>query len=458
MPIVLPQRNTSEKIRRTINLNNYQDSFIFDDSFKYKFLKSGWATGKSLCLILAVIRQCEMYPNNLGVIYRKEATDLRDSTIKQFEELTGMRVDSSRNVEFGNKSCLMFRHKEDIFGTVQNINMGFAGIEEHAELDTDELFYLLFGRLRRENTGLRFFSVGNANGHNWVYKIKQNGVYDLEKDPERKHRLDLHLSATTYENAHNLPPEFISSLIVLKNSKPHFYNRFVMNSDEEADNADIIINPTDIYRAVGKELNTIPPYKRIVSIDVSRFGDDKTVCYAIENNEMLAKDEWEKKSTMETVGRAVLFAKKHKITSFAIDEIGVGGGVADRLAELGNHVIYVNASERASGSMYYNRRAEIYQKGADLFANGMVSILASDTDLIEQLSWAKYKTVKSNGVYQVEAKEDIKKRYKRSSDNADAFLNGLWALPQAKEIKQMDKYERSFLKIRNDRMNEAVYV
>ena len=431
-----------ESFIRKIKLNSYQDKFIFDDKHKYIFLKSGWATGKSMCLILACVSQCEKYPKNLGIVYRKEATDLRDSTIKQFEDLTGRKVSSHGSYEFPNGSTILFRHEENL-GTVQNVNLGFAGIEEHAEIDSDNLFFTLFGRLRRDNTGLKLYSVGNANGHNWVYKIKQNGLYD-PSDTKKENRLDLHLEATTFDNSHNLPKSFIDSLQVLKVNKPHFYNRFVMNSDEESDSADLIISVESITKAMGRELYIIPPIKKVVSIDVSRYGDDKTVFIAIENNCELEKQVHEKKSTMETVGLALAFAKKHQIDSFAVDEIGVGGGVADRLAELEKDVIFVNAAERKDvRTDCYNRRAEIYLHGAELFNDGKVSILKSDVELAEQLSWAKYKTIKSNGVYQVEPKDDIKARYGRSPDDADAFLNGLWALPQVKPSIKVDKYIKS---------------
>ena len=412
---------------------------------RYPAYVSAWATGKTLAGIGRAMYLSENYPKNLGMIFRREYVDLRDSTVKDFEEYTGLTVNSEREVKLPNDSTIMFRHLEEM-NNIQNVNLGWFWIEQAEEMETDEQFFKLFGRLRR-NVGYQSgFITANTNGHNWIYKLwKMNNLEG-----------SVLYEAKTLDNAHNLSKDYIDSLEILKLKRPNIYKRFVENSWEEADVTDIIINPTDVIRAIDKQLNIVPPYKRIVSIDVSRFGDDKTVCYAIENNAMLAKDEWEKKSTMESVGRAVLFAKKHDIKSFAVDEIGVGGGVADRLAELGYQVISVNASERSSGSMYYNRRAEIYQKGSELFANGMVSIDKDDTDLIEQLSWAKYKTVKSNGVYQVEAKEDIKKRYGRSPDNADAFLNGLWALPQAKEVKQMDKYEKSFLNIRSERYGRDV--
>lgn len=421
-----------------IKLLPYQDRFVFDDEHKYHFLKAGWATGKSMSLILACARQCELYPDNLGVIYRKEAVDLRDSTIRQFEQMTGIKVDSTRQAKFKNGSVLMFRHKEDIFGTVQNINLGFAGIEEHAEIESDDLFYLLFGRLRRKDTGLKIFSVGNACGHNWVYKIKMNGIYDQGK------RMDLHLSATTHENAENLPSEFIKSLETLKVKKPKYYDRFVMNSDNESD-IDVIIQPEWIQAATRRDLIPQVPIKRVVSIDVARYGDDKTIFYALENNIVIGREEHEKKSTMEVVGLAQLFARKHKnINTFAVDEIGVGAGVADRLQELEKKIIFVNSSKKSNqNDKYYNLRAEIYSYGAEILEAGRAEIQPDDQDLIEQLSWAKYKTIKSNGVYQVESKDDIKERYGRSPDNADCYLNGLWALQDGSCIvKEQDKYAR----------------
>jgi hypothetical protein len=145
----------------------------------------------------------------------------------------------------------------------------------------------------------------------------------------------------------------------------------------------------------------------------------------------------------------MIFSKKHgEIESFAVDEIGVGGGVVDRLRELGKHVIPVNASEREPGAGYYNRRAEIYSRGADMFRDGLVQLMPTDQEAIEELVWAKYKTVKSSGQFQVEAKEDIKKRYGRSPDHADALLIGLWAMGQAKVYFKPDQYERARLKAR----------
>jgi hypothetical protein len=321
-------------------------------------------------------------------------------------------------VDLPNGSIIMFRHLEEM-NNIQNINLGWFWIEQAEEIETDEPFFKLFGRLRRKNIPQSGFITANTNGHNWIYKLWK--LRNLEGG--------ILYEATTKDNAHNLDPKFLESLETLKSKKPKLYNRFVLNSWDEGDTIDIIIQPAWVEEATKRELSRVSPVRSLISIDVARYGDDKTIFYAIANNEVIGREEHEKKSTMEVVGLASRFAKKHNTANFAVDEIGVGAGVADRLQELGGKVIFVNSSAKSiDPDNYYNLRAEIYSKGADAFEAGRVKIQADDQDLIEQLSWAKYKTIKSNGVYQVEAKEDIKKRYGRSPDNADCLLNGLWAL------------------------------
>jgi len=103
--------------------------------------------------------------------------------------------------------------------------------------------------------------------------------------------------------------------------------------------------------------------------------------------------------------------------------------------------VFVNSSRESHfKDRFYNLRAEIYQYGADELEAGRVQIQSDDVELQEQLSWAKYKAIKSSGVFQVEAKDDIKKRYGRSPDNADAFLAGLWAMKQANVVVKKDRW------------------
>lgn len=463
----------------TIQLNPYQDDFIFTEA-PYPAIVTAWGTGKTMAAIIKAMDLSQQHPGNLGIVFRKEFVDLRDSTCRDFEDYTGLKINSQREVQLPNGSLIMFRHLEEM-NNIQNVNLGWFWIEQAEELETDDQYFKLFGRLRRAGMPHTGFITANTAGHNWIWSLwKQGGLTEKIKElvaanPELfAHIKDKNLTdlsplfeAQTKDNAHNLPPAYLAGLEILRTTKPNIYRRFVLNSWEEGDAIDIIIRPEHVRACVGRSLpSTTSEVRRIISIDVARYGDDKAVLKAIEDYAELESQEHEKKSTMELVGLAVMMARKHGIVpaekdeddnllkpgqgGFAVDEIGVGGGVADRLYELGYSVIFVNAAERKDVRIgCFNRRAEIYLNGAELMEAGRASILPSDKNLIEQLSWVKYKTIKSNGIYQVESKDDIKKRVMRSPDDADAFLNGLWALPQVKPLQRAaDRYERKFLKLR----------
>lgn len=420
-----------EENDRVFRLIVPQSRFILSKK-RYPAYVAAWGTGKTTAGIGRLMRLAE-YPNNLILVGRKEFTDLKDSTIKDFEDYTGLKVDSQRECKLSNGTIIMFRHLEELHN-IQNINLGAFWIEQAEELETDGIFFKLHGRLRRNVPERSGFLTANTNGHNWIYKLwkaqKDDADYDLHE-------------ATSFDAEGHLPADTLDSWRKLEHKAPKVYARFVLNSWDEADTQDIIIQPEWVRAACNRDLNVTPPFRKIASLDVARYGDDANVIYGLENFKPLGKEKWEKKSTMETVGRAALFMKKHGIEAIAVDEIGVGGGVADRLEELGYQVIFVNASEKAAGSGYYNRRAEIYDNGARKLQEGLVELDVTDTELCEQLSWAKYKTIKSNGSFQVEAKDDIKERYGKSPDEADAWLNGVWALPQVRMVTKQDKYARN---------------
>lgn len=416
---------------RVVRLKPFQDKFIFSEA-RYPCLTSAWGTGKTMSLIEKIRIAAEKYPNNLIMFLRKEFVDLRDSTIKDWNENTGVTVGSSRDAHFPNNSIVMFRHGSELLGNnLNNMNLGAFAIEQGEELESDEVFFKLQGRLRRKGVAHFGAVIANTNGHNWIYKLwksRKDSDYPL-------------FEANSFDNADILPEKTVEDWKKLEHMKPKTFRRFVMNSWDDTDAIDLVIDPEWIKNSVNKNVWIQHPIKKVISIDVARYGDDKTVFYALESGQddayrTLAKETHEKKSTMEIVGRAVLFGQKLGIKAFAVDEIGVGSGVVDRLKELEYQVIPVNSSERSSDpDKYYNTRAEIYGKGAILFQNSKVSTLIDDEQLHEELSWAKYKVIKSNGLIQIEAKEDIKARYAKSPDNADAFLNGLWALRRVREEK-----------------------
>ena len=76
-------------------------------------MTAGWATGKSLCGILRGVYLSERFAGNVGVVFRKEYVDLKDSSMSDFEKYTDWRVNrSTKDVILPNKSRILFRHLE----------------------------------------------------------------------------------------------------------------------------------------------------------------------------------------------------------------------------------------------------------------------------------------------------------------------------------------------------------
>jgi phage terminase large subunit len=246
--------------------------------------------------------------------------------------------------------------------------------------------------------------------------------------------------ANTFDNESNLEQSFLDSLYVLEKEKPKLYNRMVLNSDDEDDVSDQIIPESDIRAAIGRKPWYMVEIKKIIAMDVARYGDDKTVLYALRNNMWEDQEVYELKNTMETSGYAMRFMKKFEINDIVVDSCGLGAGVVDRLREQSVNVIECNSASQASDpTRWRNLRAEMWEHAADLFREGKVS-LPNDPELINELTIVRYKTIESNGRLQVESKEEIKKRLGKSPDKADAFVMGLWAIDKVESAEVQDAW------------------
>jgi hypothetical protein len=238
---------------KEINPLPAQADFITSKA-RFPALVAGWGYGKTLALILKALIDSENYADNLGLVVRKEYTDLKDSTMRDFERYTGLTIGTDKNVvivnpDTGAKSTIMFRHGREL-DVLQNVNLGWAVIEQAEEFDTDEQFQMLRGRTRREGVPHWVAISGNKRGHNWIWKIwtkkdvkppSEEAILSIMKDSGLS-REDVLTAfdpaqyqlweATSYDNPH-LPPDFIRDIARMKIESPRKYNRFVMNSDEE---------------------------------------------------------------------------------------------------------------------------------------------------------------------------------------------------------------------------------
>jgi len=421
-----------------IEIKPFQDRFIFSKA-RYPAFWGGWGVGKSLSLIIRVMLYSQHIPNNLGIVFRKEFTDLRDSTCKDFERYTGIKIDSKREVVLKNGSTILFRHIEEL-NNIQNINCGFYAIEQADELESSNEFFTLFGRLRRKVTpdetfksyGLperSGFVIGNAGNH-WGRELWRDGKLE---DSEC-------IEASTLDNADVLPKDFLDSLEILKKNKPELYKQFVLNDWSVGQDQYILIPSKDLDRLQGITIHC-PKDIKVISIDPS-MGGDECVFKAFVNSREIDQVILHERDTMKVAGEAMIFSAKHKIDDFIIDSIGIGKGIADKLSEVGKRVIHHNVAVQAGNAeKFSNLKSEMWWYVMEQVMDSKVEY-PPDEETRKQISSVKYKVVNSNGKIQMEAKSETKKRLGYSPDRADAWVQGIWALQYVQPVvlNKRDRY------------------
>ena len=173
--------------------------------------------------------------------------------------------------------------------------------------------------------------------------------------------------------------------------------------------------------ATRRDYKPVEEDPRVLGVDVARFGTDKTVFAMREGQRGRIVYSVVGSDTMETARQVKSYMRRHKANVAAIDTVGIGGGVYDRLVEEDENVSSMQAATRAKDYVTYgNSRAEWYWTLREKLERGEVDIDPEDEELIEQLAGLQFK-IDTRGRIMIESKEDMKKRGMESPDRADAF-------------------------------------
>jgi hypothetical protein len=175
---------------------------------------------------------------------------------------------------------------------------------------------------------------------------------------------------------------------------------------------------------------------RILGIDVARMGSDRTVLLLRQGHVVEQIKIYAKQDTMATVGCIVAVLDAWRVESVAVDVIGVGSGVYDRLAELkrlgrvGCPVHAVDVSAAAPPKQFQDdmqahwlrdhlwlRTAQWLREEAPVF--GAADRQACE-DLAGELASVHY-SLTSDGALVVEDKDQMRKRLGHSPDLADVL-------------------------------------
>lgn len=213
--------------------------------------------------------------------------------------------------------------------------------------------------------------------------------------------------------------------------------------------SDGLIPLSALQEAINREIPAGTTLPNELGVDCARFGDDKTTFYHRVGIGVQRVGEHRKRSTMEIVGKVVMLAGMLGVDAIKVDDVGLGGGVTDRLNELRFEgklrakVVPIIASNKPTtadeNERFNNMRSQLHWGIRERFIAGQVSLLpAFDLindpqrkrpvaggldELLAQAGAIKYK-VSSTGKIEVETKALMKKapRSLPSPDDLDGLV------------------------------------
>lgn len=272
------------------------------------------------------------------------------------------------------------------------------------------------------------YQAATTQRHLW-HIIKITGDPD---DPDRSPRIDINWAkqqiATYGRDNHwvmssilgQFPPTSINSLIGVDDVHTAM-NRRVKHED---------------YAFAQKRLG----------VDVARFGTDRTCIFPRQG--LVAFKPIVMMGARSNEIAARIMAAKYKWKSeveFIDGSGGFGGGVVDSMIQAGETPQEISFSGKAIDPRYLNKRAEMYFLMAEWIKRG--GSIPNMPELAKELVAPTYTF--SNGKFQLESKDQIKKRTGSSPDLADA-LALTFALPEQAGYSPEEELLMSFNKPNND--------
>jgi phage terminase large subunit len=217
--------------------------------------------------------------------------------------------------------------------------------------------------------------------------------------------------------------EFVDEMRLRYGEESNAFRIRVLGEFPNADDSAII--PFHLIEsAMKRDIEVTPDMKPVWAIDPARFGSDRTAFCKRVGNVVTEIKSWQGVDLMGTVGRVMAeyeaLPMSQRPSEILVDSIGLGGGVVDRLRELGAPVRGVNVSEAPSlGQTYNNLRTELWFK-TKAWLEDRSCKLPHNEDLIADLAGIQY-SFASSGKMQAESKDSMKRRGLKSPDLADAL-------------------------------------
>lgn len=406
--------------------------YLQDNTTKEVLFGGGAGGAKSHLGCVWLFICCLEYPGTRWVMGRSKLKALKETTLNTFFEVGQMLGLQSGNhynynaqsgmIQVGDSEIIL----KDLFHYPSDPNYDSLGSLEITGAFIDECNQLkvkakdvLKSRIRYklDEYGLIPKMLLTCNpAKNWVYTDFYKPSKDNTLSEDRKF-----VQALATDNPY-ISKHYIDNLRTLdKNSQERLlYGNWEYDDDEsklmEFDAINDLFTNDHVKRG-----------KKYLTIDVARFGNDKTVIMQwdglrVDNIKIIQRNSIE--SLVEEI-KNISRVQSIPRSSILVDEDGVGGGVVDFLKCKG----FVNGSravkESGKDTNFANLKSQCYFKLAEYVNNSKIFVSCNQDVkelLIEELEVVKAKDIDKDNKLAVEGKDKVKDLLGRSPDISDALM------------------------------------
>jgi phage terminase large subunit len=211
-----------------------------------------------------------------------------------------------------------------------------------------------------------------------------------------------------------------SYLALLQRLPSYDRKRLLEGNWEFDDEADKLFHTDDLLRCFRDEV--IDAGTKYITVDVARFGKDRTVVTVWNGLTMTALNEYRRLSITEVTDVVRSTMKEHNVllTNVIADEDGVGGGLVDVTKCRG----FRNGSRARNSETFTNLKAECYFKLAEVIEQSRLTFLVNShkDNIVKELTTIKRHKPDGDNKLMVTPKEQIKAITGFSPDIADAIM------------------------------------
>ena len=420
---------------------------LLDDKTNVVVFGGAAGGGKSWLGCTWIVTLCLKYPGIRCLIGRTVLATLKTTTLNTlFEVLSMMQLKSGEHytfngqsniLTFSNKSEILFKDLEDRPGDANKDSLGSMECTAIFVDEASQISALTFAVLKSR---IRY----KLNEYNLIPKIllTMNPSNNwIKKDfylPYVQETLATNISfipSLAYDNPF-LPASYIQMLSEL----PLAQKKRLLDGDwNYLDSSNSLFDFESISRSVYRQTPN-PQDKSIITADVARFGDDRTVFIVWKGLCVVDIQIYRKYSTTQLFTEIQSLMKAHSVhpNNVIVDSDGIGGGLAD-LVRATN---FVNNSKALHDQNFTNLKSQCYFKLADYFKEGKISLNSMDPstvdDLTQELLAITIKDVDKDSKMGVASKDEMKRILGKSPDISDAIMMRM--LPEIRTQKSTGRY------------------